>query len=212
MWAFTVDSRDGYNSGDICNSCCCKEIAARPGESNKVLIDYTPWVLPLRGRGLAVRTSIDFTAPVGENVVQISMTTPVNQAVIVGVPTGSTEIPMYAPQHGTYNFATDTYTPDPGYQGTDTFFFKDSEGVVGEVVIGVGVAAPEFQKPIDIPTKKARIDQRTNTLTFPIIVSPAALPGMIYKITVSQYALDCDLCETYNHISCYDVRIGKCGW
>lgn len=214
MWDFVVDPRDGYSSGNACNSCCCRDFAARPGESNKVNIDYTPWVLPLRGKGLSLQTSIDFLASHSPDVVQIAIVTPLNQTVIVGLPTGSSPIPMYMPNHGTYDFTTDTYTPDAGYEGPDRFFFKDPDGLVGEVAICVGSTgiAPPFLPPIDVPPRKVSVNQKWNTLSFPLVISPAAMPGVVYRITVNQPAMDCDLSNAYTHISCYDVTIGKCGW
>lgn len=212
MWNFVVDPRDGRSSGNACNSCCCRDITARPGETNKVSIDYTPWVLPLRGKGLAMQTAVDVQAAHGPEVIQLAVTMDEGQIVLVGLPTGSTVIPMYAPEHGVYNPTTDTYTPDLGYVGTDRFFFKDPDGLVGEVALGIDVAAPAFLPPIEVPTRKISVNHQWNTIAFPLVVSPAAVPGVVYRITVSQSALDCDLSDAYTHISCYDVTIGKCGW
>jgi hypothetical protein len=115
------------------------------------------------------------------------------------------------------------YTPNTGYVGYDNFFFEVKDGVsrpvVGEVLIAVdptGPAAPlpgpnANQLTPDVVVRQATVvvNNRANTVSFLVEVSPAARVGDVYRLTVRQQALGCDS-EVYYHVSCYDITIGKC--
>jgi hypothetical protein len=59
MKTFVVDPRDGSTSGDGCATCCCYTATIGLGETDKWLIDYAPWSVPLGGGGLTLNHTIE---------------------------------------------------------------------------------------------------------------------------------------------------------
>ena len=55
----TVNPRDGSASGNGCNTCCCELVKLRIGEVSKLILNYAPWSVPLRGRGLHCQPDIE---------------------------------------------------------------------------------------------------------------------------------------------------------
>lgn len=68
MKYFTVDPRDGgLGAGGSCNTCCCQTIVMRPDETDKMIVNYAPWSVPIGGQGLVqggttISTSRDSSA------------------------------------------------------------------------------------------------------------------------------------------------------
>lgn len=58
MKYFTVDPRDGYATAS-CSTCCCQTVIMRPGETDKFIINYAPWSVPL-GNGAVLVPEFDF--------------------------------------------------------------------------------------------------------------------------------------------------------
>lgn len=128
---------------------------------------------------------------------------------------------LYGPAHGAITFNPDgtySYTPHTGYSGYDEFYFTTSDAVnapvVNKVTIRINPAAPAPALPaapvlplVHVPL--TRVAVRNPLIEFPVIVSPAAIVGDVYRMTIRQAAMDCDL-NVYHHVSCYDIAIGKC--
>lgn len=128
---------------------------------------------------------------------------------------------LYGPFSGSLVFnpnGTFVYTPFPSFTGYDSFFFKTLDGVnapvINKVQLTVNPAAPTpaLQAPPIIPVvhvPRAKVQVRSPVLQFPLEVSPAAVPGDIWRMTVRAPAMDCDG-NTFHHIACWDITIGKC--
>lgn len=236
MQTYTVDSRSNQGYG-ACDVCCCMEASARPGEVNKWRINYAPWVVPMMGKGLVQDTVISIehvnrattNAPIIDNgfervvfntaylgdlktlVPTVTPTMTFAPVALFGVKFGS----LVINNDGTY-----TYTPGVGYTGYDTFYYSvrdgDSAPAIAQVILAVDPAAPKPQLPqiafldnVEIPGDRVRVDQRGAYIDLPVAVSPAAVVGDVYRITIKQGAADCDW-ERFYHVSCYDLVIGKC--
>jgi hypothetical protein len=133
-------------------------------------------------------------------------------------------LPLYGPSNGEITFdaaGAFTYTPHAGFSGYETFFYQVSDGQsaprIGEVSLAVSLASPATPLPLKTkgtPAVRVRreglvILQSWAAIQFPVEISPAALPGDIYRLTIRQEALDCD-CNPFYHVSCYDISIGRC--
>lgn len=238
MLSYFVDARDAFPaSANSCSSCCCQSATARPGETNKMGIIYTPWVAPLGGRGLVNKTQFeveqvtklpDPNAPINTNYYfPVEFNTPLVSSVATGAtdPAGGTLtyglVQLYGPDYGSVVVNTDgtfTYTPTLGYAGYDEFYVETSNGlksIVTQVIVGVkaqGATADlppfPFDKPLAVVMQSVKID-RMDHLSFAIKASPTLRVGEIYRLTVKQPAIDCD-CTEYVHVSCYDFIAVKC--
>jgi len=179
MINFDVDARDGAN-GSACNTCCCKNITIKPGETNKININYAPWSVPIGGRGLSDNTQFVFDkihsvelsnsgniAPVfssdGFDVVVGSENTAIVYSVNAGVvdTTLPADVILYkiigGGEHGNMHITTAgvlTYTPFPGYSGYDRVFVSVSDGVnkpvVAEIAIVIQPTLPTLPLPINM--------------------------------------------------------------
>lgn len=132
-------------------------------------------------------------------------------------------LPLYTPKHGAIalNAANGTfvYTPVNGFTGYDEFFFSVSDGVnppvVAQAIVAVGpdggpaLPAIPFTPHISVPQDRIAKNSNYFFIDFPVIVSPAAVVGAIYRMEVLQQTLDCDL-NVFTHLSCYDITISKC--
>ncbi len=215
----------------------------RPGEIDKVIINYAPWSVPLGGLGIVTGgTSIDIvkdTASCASNVQDgfapptapaLSLTTPLNTAVAANVTAGVTPagntfsfaiVPLSGPFHGGVvdtspvgdgNFQ---YTPNPGFIGYDEFWVQtiDAQGrkVASAVVVAIGAPtspAPPAFSGLYIDRTKIQVDTRFQTVTFPVALFPDARECERFRINIRQNARDCD--NTYSHLMCIDVYVGKC--
>lgn len=182
MQMFTADPRDGTSLGGACNTCCCVQVSVKPGETNKWLIDYAPWTVPMGGRGLSDQTLIDVekvsssapSTPNGNAQVTVGFfgaVTPYNTNLTGDLKTVATDpesntltytlLRLYGPNNGTVALAADgtfTYRPAPGWTGYDRFFYSVTDSktghvpVIQEAVIGT---SPATGGPIPTPTQAA---------------------------------------------------------
>lgn len=231
MYSFTVNSRSGSQNTDACNTCCCESISAKPGETNKVLLNYAPWSAPIGGHGLFNGTAfqVDRLGTAPTPVVNAGFGRTVTGAPFEGdlaplFPNPDQETPVFKLEalfeaaNGVVELQPDgkfTYTPAPLFTGIDRFYWS-ANGAVAEYTIAVDASAeqPQTQPPVVPPVaalkKSVAIDNRVHIVAFLVAVSPAAVPGDIYRLTVKQGTRDCDGNEIF-HISCYDITIGACG-
>lgn len=230
MLTFTVDARNG-SFKDACNACCCEHVDARPGEKNKVLVNYGPWAAPIGGHGLAPNPGIEIECltcsserpPVVAAGFGRTTTGVVYNGNLAPLYTGDEETtvfavePLYPPSHGDVVVNADgtfVYTPNTLFAGIDRFWWNVN-GIVAEFVIAVDISAqqqypqPPFTAPVSVPASRIAYDNRLYYMSFVLAVSPGALTGEVYRLTIRQKALDCDG-ESYEHLSCYDIKIGKC--
>lgn len=165
---FNVDPRDGGLSTGGCNTCCCSAISLKPGETNKIVINYAPWSVPIGGRGLLCAPDIEIS--VNSNGCPAQTTTagspplntnyfyqtPINTALTTGnlalnaTPSGGlftfAKLPLSGPTNGvlSLNAATGafTYTPNSAFVGRDRFYYTMTDNsnrtTVHEVVIEIG--------------------------------------------------------------------------
>lgn len=240
---FQVDPRDSYQQGGACNTCCCQDAQARPGETNKWSIDYAPWSAPIGGKGLSnqVSFSIELKTPCAAEGssnpppvnTDYSFATDINTAIAGNVSDNASDtngdpltyevLPLYGASFGLLDLAVDgtfTYTPNTGFSGHDVIWFSTSDGinppVVKRLVFIVSQVAPAVPLPelpdygaVHVRQDRVKVDARRHNLEFPLVVTPEAQTGDVYRLTIRQAALDCD-CECYWHVSCYDIVIGKC--
>lgn len=232
MYSFTVDSRSGaQNAADACNTCCCESVSAKPGETNKIMLNYAPWSVPFGGHGLFNGTSFQVerlgTVPTPD-------VNPGFGRTVTGTPFEGDLSPLFPnPDNDAVKFEIEqlfdasngvvelqpdgkfTYTPAPLFTGIDRFYWS-ANGDVAEYTIAVDPSAEQPQKqppvvaPVTVLKKSVAIDNRVHIVAFLFAVSPAAIPGDIYRLTIKQGTRDCDGSE-YFHLSCYDITIGACG-
>lgn len=235
MLYFIADARDGAAKSG-CNVCCCEAATARPGEVNKVEINYAQWSLVTAEKGLSFGTAIEISpcTNCGEasSIATDAFARTLTNTDYVGtladpVATGSLlyqVLAIYGPRNGEVT-AIDagtgafTYRPNPGFTGIDRLFFKvtdeDGGSSIGEFIISVDPVVgaqnrqPGFENALSIPAARVNIDRKSQTLSFPLDASPKARPGDIYRITIRQPAIDCD-CAKFWHSMCLDVTITKC--
>lgn len=239
MLTFAANPRDGTTGTNACNTCCCEAASARPGETNKWMINYANWVNSIGGWGLVGTPNIvieDITPRItspGTNAPPTNtdyvVTTAIGTAVSGNVSSGAVDtdpltyahVPLYGPLNGTLSFAPDgsyTYTPRPGFSGYDEFYFTTSDTVnptiMNKVTVAVNPAAPAG--PLPAPPVRPllyvpmdRVSIANPVASFPLVASPALRPGDIYRMTIRQPAMDCDGTQFW-HTACFDIQIGKC--
>lgn len=227
MHSFTVNARNA----DACNTCCCEQLSGKPGETDKVIVNYAPWSAPIGGHGLAHDTVFSVerlgnpATPVVSNGFGRTVTgAPFNGdlAALFPNPDGDDAKfaidPLFGPSSGEIALSADgkfVYTPSPLFTGIDRFFWNVN-GDMAEFVIAVDLNAqtqqkqPAFTAPVSVAKKSVGIDSRMHILGFLLSISPAAVVGDVYRLTVKQGTRDCDG-NTSFHISCFDVTIGACG-
>lgn len=170
MKTFPIDPRDG-NGGGSCSTCCCQPVNGSAGETDKWVLEYAAWTIPLRGRGLTINSTFlieDKTpsaAPGGNlrpSVPFVTKSTQFNTEIVINLATEGVTDPegdplkfkllaLYGPTYGDIELTESgmaTYTPRNGYYGPDTFFYTVTDGngrpIAGEVAIAV-------QPPIQVP-------------------------------------------------------------
>lgn len=175
MNIINADPRDSFSAATKgCNACCCHQATARPGETNKFMINYTAWAFPLGGRGLTDRVEFDIKAqphspdtraPVNTNkYLTTDFNTPLvgNLAIGASDPLEGTlsfaEYDLFPPQRGEVvinNDGTFTYTPTLGFTGYDSFYVvtsNEAKSVTNQIIVGVSAPLPPDADPEDEPT------------------------------------------------------------
>ncbi len=230
MKMYTVDDfqKDG------CQTCCCENIAVKPGTTEKVVVNYAPWAVPIGRLHCNPTFALEQmqTCPTASSDPQVPLpvkfTTPVSTMLAGDLKTMVTDpaagvmtfkaLPLYGPWHGALVLDPDgsfDYTPITGYEGEDRFYATASNAsgsTTFEVMIGVGIADLTTIKPtphVSVDPGAVVINERYFTASFPVRVSPAADFCEVWRLTVLQNALDCD-CICYNRTDCFDIRMVKC--
>jgi hypothetical protein len=128
---------------------------------------------------------------------------------------------LYGPTNGIVDLVPATgafvYTPRAGFNGYDKFFVTTSDGVNVPVINKVEIAVSPVGVPaIPLPPKidvvnipRPRLSVNKHYIQFPVEISPAAMIGDRYRVSIRQPASDCDG-NTFHHIFCADLTIGKC--
>lgn len=224
-------------NGNGCATCCCEAATAMPGITEKWLLDYSGWAVPIGGKGLSQTDFVLeklYDAPrrieAAGTVQNTPLNTPLNFAVS-GLVTGNPDaltltyalLPFNTFEHGTATIDANTgalvYTPINGYVGYDRAFVaitpESSTPIVVEIAVAVNpvsgnLPAPKLTPDLSVPADRVqKLRGAWASITFALVVSPAASVGDIWRLSVKQATLDCD-CQPYTHVSCYDVTIGKC--
>lgn len=222
--------------GAECSTCCCRPLNMSPGEADLFSVDFAAWAVPIGGKGLSeVRIKVDQihapTPPDGVVAVFTSSITPFNTQ-FVGAITGAVlnpeNVPLVwdlyeldGPQHGVATVTPAgelTYKPTNGWSGWDKFYvtatLENGKTIVSEIAVGTQPSAGALpvvlgSPVVSVPEQKVNVKARSYILQFGIDVSPSAVIGAIYRISLVQEALDCD-CNKYSKRVCYDLTIGKC--
>lgn len=219
-------------TANSCNTCCCKSAEASPGESEKWVLNYAPLILPAHAISLLQSPEFEWEKITCESdprdtVLPELVSSDANATYLGDLAprvTGGTSysfsaVPFAGPKKGSLAISEDgsyTYTPLPGFQGYDRFFWQVSvDGkppVIQEAVIaiGAGVAPPTIAmlRP-DLAIRNPVIDNKNFTLSFALDASPAAPNGSVWRLKVKQGYRDCNNC-LYT-IDCFDVTVGSCG-
>lgn len=218
----------------------------RPNETDKLVLNYAPWSVPIGGFGLVVgsteievtrdssacsTTQIDgFASPALGDTGYAVFVTPVSTSLAGNVtvngatPVGNTfdyaVVPLTGPRFGaitSFNVFTGgfTYVPESGFVGYDNFYvvMTDAQGRKLTQMVGITVGAPTHAAPYQttglvIDRTKVKVDVHAHKLSFPITMLPDARECEVYKISIRQQTRDCD--DTYAHVSCFDVHVGRC--
>ncbi len=238
MLQFTVDSAPAAQQVDTCQACCCESWSFKPGTINKAAIDYTMWAMQT-GRlhcnpyfDLVQQQTCG--VPGGSNLppqpgAKVAFDTAANTALQGDLNSQVTDpdgdqisykvVPsVYGPKGG--KVAIDPtgqfiYTPNPNWIGIDRFYASANDGinaaVVFEVIVGVGSSSASAAPTphVSVLTDGVQVDGRLNRVTFPVQITPAAQLCEVWKLTVTQQAVDCGY-QCYNRTDCFDIRIVKC--
>lgn len=183
MKYFTVDPRDGgFGISAGCAQCCCQQMHMRPGETDKMVINYAPWSVPIGGPGLieggteinisrdaggcatgpidgfappALGATNDFEALPGA-VTEIDVTangiTPAGNTFTYRV------LPLSGPLHGAISNPNAgpefSYKSVAGYNGLDTFYVEvtDAQGRKLIQLVVVSVGNPGPTVPASMPS------------------------------------------------------------
>lgn len=220
-----------------CNACCCKPVRGVPGEIDRWVLDLAPWAVPIGGKGISeivanvelLHTPSDVGKTKANNG---AFTTPFNTLLSGDLaslvtnpgtdPLAFSFVAFYGPHYGDLSIqsnGTFQYRPRNGYTGYDKFYYevKTAAGArtIAQVVIGVEPetgslpSAPDYDPLVAIPDSRISLNRQTYRADMAVIVSPAAVVGSVYRVTVKATALDCD-CNPFTNLSCFDLTIGKC--
>ena len=122
-------------------------------------------------------------------------------------------------QTGAPGSANFEYTPNGNLTGFDYFSYRmtDAQGrsIVRTVRVSVGahLDRPDRARMSLVPfidQTKISVDQRNQTVSFPVYMPLSCRPCDEYRLTIRQPARDCDR-NQYNHLSCFDIRCKDCG-
>lgn len=199
MLTFLADPRSGSSAASACGSCCCERLSARPGETNKIAINYHTWVSPIGGRGISGTPAI-----VVKNITPVPSLAPANQpatntdyspSVAMGgtlngtVATNAADpesqpltfahLPLYGPRYGTLVFNANgsyVYTPRAGFTGYDAFWFSTTDGVnkpaINRVAITVNPPSPAPALPAPSALPPVWIDPNRVAVRSPVLEFP----------------------------------------
>lgn len=183
MKFFTIDPRDGgFGISAGCNTCCCQQLHMRPGETDKMVVNFAPWSVPIGGPGLiaggtqinisrdssgCVESSIDgFAPPALGNTTEFTALP--GAATVIDVtddgitPAGNTfsyrVLPMAGPANGAINNPNNgpefSYTSNAGFKGLDSFYVEvtDAQGRKLIQLVVISVGNPGPAVPASLPS------------------------------------------------------------
>jgi hypothetical protein len=236
MMHFTVEAYTPVDAS--CQTCCCEKLTLKPGTVEKVSVGYAPWAVPIGQLHCSPQFQIEqmetCPLPVGgdlppqiisaDEVVRFttakSMSLADDLRTKVADPEGMAlvfkSLPLYGPKHGKLvldpsgNF---TYIPMQFYVGEERFYCSATDPAhhtfIFEVMIAVGIDAASMVATPHVSVGPAAVDSRYFTVSFPVVVTPAANECEVWRLTVLQTAMDCD-CQCYSRTDCFDIGIAKC--
>lgn len=232
MMHFTVEDYSAVDAS--CQKCCCEKLNLKPGTVTKISVGYAPWAVPIGQLHCSPQFQIEqmdtCPLPVGSNapphaVADIKFSTAVN-ALLENTLTNMIKDPenaalifkllaLYGPKHGKFSLWPDgmfSYMPAPNYKGEDRFYVSASDGhstTVFEVMIAVGVDAASMVSTPHVSVGPGTVDSRYFTVSFPVIVTPAASECEVWRLTVLQTAMDCE-CQCFTRTDCFDIGVVHC--
>jgi hypothetical protein len=232
MMHFTVEDYTAVDSG--CMKCCCEKLSLKPGTITKVSVGYAPWAVPIGQLHCAPQFQLELMdtcpVPAGSNmppaaVSDVKFSTAVDSLLqntltnMIKDPESAALtfklLPLYGAKNGKFDLKTDgtfSYMPMSGFKGEERFYVSASDGantVVFEVMIAVGIDGAAMLATPHISIGPASVDNRYYTVSFPVIVTPAAAECEVWRLTVLQTALDC-ACICYTRTDCFDIAVGRC--
>lgn len=239
MLYFQADPRDVSGiSGGACNTCCCQRLTLKPGETNKMTINYAPWSLPIGWVTPSMEYSIEtnsdacatgdvggFGPPSNDFLSASTASGAVSiDATATAQPAGNVfaykVIALNGPYHGSVTNASGvfTYTPRAGYVGWDAFWYEmtDAQGrkVTRSVRVNVGATSAAIdprwiaEQPF-IDASKVMTDRDMQLVSFPIYMPLSAPDCATYRLTIKQPATNCDQ-TIFHHIACFDISTSDC--
>jgi hypothetical protein len=231
MMHFTVNDYQAINN---CQKCCCEKLNLKPGTVNKVSVGYAPWAVPIGQLHCTPQFQIEqmdtCPLPVGSNLpptmtADVKFSTTVNALLentltaMISDPEAATLtfklLPLYGPKHGKLDLRADgsfSYMPTYNYVGEERFYVSASDGSntsIFEVMIAIGIDPAMMTATPHVSVGPASVDNRYYTVSFPVIVTPAASECEVWRLTVMQAALDCS-CTCFTRTDCFDIGVVKC--
>lgn len=217
MLYFNADARDGGMGMDMaCDTCCCQPVSLRPGETNLVMINYAPWVLPIAPPGLisggteyavdhdtqgcATNAIEGFVPPTNSNY---TLSTPAGMPLTVDLspnaePAGNTFtyalVMLQGVQHGTLQQVTPggptfTYTPNAGWTGYDYFTYVMTDAQGRDVTRTVRISVGQHHAVADVA--------RMSLVPF-VDISKAKINPHLHTLQFAvTMPVSCRPCDTY---------------
>jgi hypothetical protein len=232
MMHFTVEDYSAVDAN--CQKCCCDKLSLKPGTVTKVSVGYAPWAVPIGQLHCSPQFQLEMMetcpAPAGTNMppqatADVKFSTAVNALLensltnMISDPEAAALtfklLPLYGPKYGKFTLAADgtfSYMPASNFKGEERFYVSASDGThapVFEVMIAVGIDPANMVETPHVSIGPASVDSRYFTVSFPVIVTPAAAECEVWRLTVLQAALDCE-CTCFTRSDCFDIAIGKC--
>jgi hypothetical protein len=137
--------------------------------------------------------------------------------------------PVSGPYHGSLTATPETgewvYMPEANFTGYDQFWVEIVDGQGRKIIrpVNINVGGAEGNPPpywgeskamgLQIDRSKMRVNQTTQTVTFPAHMPPSNSADTIdacrrYKATVKAFARDCE--TEFSHITCIEVTSQRC--
>lgn len=245
MHYFIADPRDGMRGSDCSVCCCQNfgmrpgESNALKIDYAAWVLPFgngAQLIAPLdiqieRNADACSNEPVDGFTPPTNSLRFVAISLPVSGATAVDLsttagPSGNTfeyrVNPLNGPRNGSITpYGADwsagqfSYTPAPGFAGTDVVWFdqRDAQGRVYTfpVQMRVGASAPTTPTKTGLSAdgQRASIAPNAFIASIPISLAPDAKPCERYRMTVKATARDCSG-NLFTHYSCYDVTPGQC--
>lgn len=232
MMHFVVEDYTAVDAA--CQKCCCEKMNLKPGTITKVSVGYAPWAVPIGQLHCTPQFQIEqmdtCPLPVGSNMPpqatsEVKFSTAKNALLAntltamisdpEAVPLTFKLLPLYGPKHGKLDLQSSgafSYMPSSNFVGEERFYISASDGpntTIFEVMIAVGIDPAGVLPTPHVSVGPAVVDSRFFTVSFPVIMSPAANDCEVWRLTVLQTAMDCD-CTCFTRSDCFDIGVAKC--